>query len=182
MRDWTAFDRTLDRARANGFKVIATLIDQWGNCGSQNQAGAFKDEAWYTTGYTAVDPVGTVSYRNWVAEVVDRYKDELAILAWEPVNEAEVRPSFDGGCSANAGQILRTFMADVTGLIKSIDSNHLVSSGVLGDGNCGAQSTDYKDLHALASIDLCSYHDYRPTDVDAGRRVQRPREAPRAVR
>ena len=31
-RDWTAFDRTLDRARAQGFKVIATLGNHWADC------------------------------------------------------------------------------------------------------------------------------------------------------
>jgi uncharacterized repeat protein (TIGR01451 family) len=159
-RDWTAFDRTLNTMRARGYKVIATLIDQWGNCGSLNPAGAFKDEAWYTTGYTQVDPVGTVSYRDWVAEVVDRYKNDPAVLAWEPVNEPEMRISENGGCSMNAGAKLQAFMTDVTGLIKSIDSNHLVSSGVIGSGQCGAQFTDYAALHTISTIDLCSFHDY----------------------
>ena len=161
-RDWTAFDRTLNTLRARGVKVIATLIDQWGNCGSLDPTGAYKDEAWYATGYTEVDPIGTVSYRDWVAEVVDRYEDDPAILAWEPVNEPEVKPSVNAGCSTNAASILQAFMTDVTGVIRSIDSNHLVSSGVIGGGQCGAQFTEYADLHAIPTIDLCSYHDYGP--------------------
>src|SRR5204863_321543 len=41
-RDWSAFDHTLATARARGVKVIATLIDQWGNCGSA-VPGGYKD-------------------------------------------------------------------------------------------------------------------------------------------
>ena len=47
-RDWTAFDRTLATARAHGYRVVATLIDQWGNCGAANGQGyGYKDAAWY---------------------------------------------------------------------------------------------------------------------------------------
>ena len=43
-RDWTAFDRTLATARSRGYKVVATLIDQWGNCGAANGQGyGYKD-------------------------------------------------------------------------------------------------------------------------------------------
>ena len=51
-------------------------------------------------------------------------------------------------------------MADVGGLIKSIDSNHLVSTGVIGSGQCGASGPEYEALHALAAVDVCSFHDY----------------------
>ena len=34
VRDWTAFDRTLTAAHNHGFRVIATLINQWTGCGA----------------------------------------------------------------------------------------------------------------------------------------------------
>ena len=114
------------------------------------------------------DPSGTVSYRDWVAEVVNRYKDDPTILAWQLVNEAEVKPGRDTGCSTNAAGILKSFAADVSGLVKSIDPNHLVSLGTMGGGQCGAQGSEYEDVHSVPTIDLCEYHDYQPNAAMPG--------------
>jgi mannan endo-1,4-beta-mannosidase len=100
-----------------------------------------------------------------VAQVVSRYRGNPTILAWQMINEAEVKPSRDApDCSANAAAILKSFATDVSGLIKSIDPNHLVSFGTIGGGQCGAQSTEYQDVHSVPTIDLCEYHDYLPHD------------------
>lgn len=176
-RDWTRFDTTLAAARARGFKVIATLVDQWGNCGSLNPTGGFKDEYWYTTGYKLLDPVGTTSYYDYLAEVAARYKNDPTILAWQLVNEAEVRTSETGPCSLNAASILKGFAADASSRIKSIDPNHLVSIGTLGNGNCGASYLEYESLHDLSTVDLCELHDYygpsEPIGGDVFNGVQR---------
>ena len=168
-RDWTAFDRTIATARAHGIRIIATLIDQWGNCGSTNPVGGYKNDAWYTSGYTQIDPVGTVSYRDWTAEVAARYRDDPTILAWQLVNEAEVKPSVDSAtCSANAAGILKSFAIDVSARIKATDANHLISLGTLGTGQCGASGPEYQDVHSVATIDLCEYHDYDATHAMPG--------------
>ena len=44
--------------------------------------------------------------------------------------------------------------------IKATDPNHLVSLGVIGGGQCGAEGGDFELVHASSAIDLCSYHDY----------------------
>jgi mannan endo-1,4-beta-mannosidase len=159
-RDWSAFDHTLSVAAAHGMKVIPTLANQWADC---EPASGYKDETWYRTGYTSPDPGGTVSYRDFVAEVVNRYKDDPTILAWQLMNEAEVKPSMQGACSPDAATVLRSFATDVSGLVKSIDPNHLVSLGTIGGGQCGAQGQDYETLHAIPTIDLCEFHDYDPS-------------------
>jgi mannan endo-1,4-beta-mannosidase len=157
VRDWSAFDHTLAVARSRGFRVIATLTNQFGDCEAPD---GYKDETWYTTGYRALDPAGIVSYRDWVAEVVNHYKDDPTILAWQLVNEAAVQSSPGAACGANAAQILKSFTTDVSGLVKSIDPNHLVSLGTIGTGQCGAEGAEYQDLHDVKTIDLCEYHDY----------------------
>jgi mannan endo-1,4-beta-mannosidase len=161
-RDWSAFDQTLNVARARGIKVIVTLADQWGSCDSGTGApSAYKDETWYVTGYrTSVAPGNLRPYRDWVAEIVKRYRRDPAILAWQLMNEAEVKPALGAECSANAAAILKAWAADVAGLVKSLDSRHLVSLGTMGSGQCGAQYTDYQSLYSLATVDLCEVHDY----------------------
>lgn len=155
-RSWAAFDHTLAVARAHGYKVIVTLANQWGDCERPN---VYRDYDWYAAGYTSPDPSGTVSYRDWVREIVTRYRFSPTILAWQLMNEAELKRS-DGTCPADASTVLKAWAADVSGLIKSIDRFHLVSLGTLGNGPCGTSWHEYKDVHSVPTIDVCEYHDY----------------------
>jgi len=161
-RDWSGFDHTLAVANAHGYKVIATLTNQWPDC---DTAAGFKNESWYAGGYTSPDPGGTVSYRAWAAEIATRYRNSPAVLAWQLVNEAEVKPAPAGPCSANAPALLKSFATDVSAVVKAADPNHLVSLGTLGGGQCGAQGSEYQDVHDVSAIDLCEYHDYNAASV-----------------
>jgi hypothetical protein len=155
-RDWTAFDQTLATAKAHGYRVIVTLANQWADC---DRGYGYKTEQWYRSGYRSPDPAGTVSYRDYVAEIVARYKDDPTILMWQLMNEAEDREGPEGPCASDASTVLESWTADVSGLIKSIDPNHLVSLGTLGGGTCGASYTQYQSLHDLSTIDVCEVHD-----------------------
>ena len=128
-RDWTAFDHTLSVAKAHGVRVIVTLADHWGAC----EDTGIKTEGWYASGYrTTVSDV--VTYRDFVAQVVNRYRNDPTVLMWQMVNEAEVKNT-NGACGSMS--TLRSFAQDIGGLIKSIDSNHIVSLGTMGGGQCG---------------------------------------------
>jgi mannan endo-1,4-beta-mannosidase len=163
VRDWSAFDHTIAVAKAHNVRIIATLADQWGSCDSGPGSVVFKGDDWYTTGYrSTVAPGATTTYRDWVAEIVGRYRNEPTILAWQLMNEAEIRHDITTSCTKNGASILRTWAADVSGVVKSIDTNHLVSLGTLGGGQCGIQDGDYAYVHDLPTIDLCEYHDYLP--------------------
>jgi hypothetical protein len=171
VRDWTAFDHTLAVASAKGVKLIATLGNQWADCdGLNGGAGTYKTDAWYGGGYSSdIDPGMIVTYRAWVAEVVARYRDNPTIMAWEILNEPEVKVSRDGACASNAATLLNSFATDIAGLIKATDANHLVSLGTIGGGQCGSDNANYSTLHGNPNIDLCSVHDYRqPTEPIAG--------------
>ena len=47
-----------------------------------------------------------------------RYKDDPAVLAWQLMNEAEVKPASVGPCAANAPALLKSFAADVSAAVK----------------------------------------------------------------
>jgi len=162
-RDWTAMDHTLAVARAAGFHVIPVLINQWGQCETwSTYADGYKTESWYQGGYKTLptSPGMASTYRDWVREVVSRYKNDPTVLAWQMVNEAEDKAAYGGACNSTAASSLQSFAADIAGLIKSIDANHLVSIGTIGSGQCGSAGTAYKSLYATAGVDLCEYHDY----------------------
>jgi endo-1,4-beta-mannosidase len=171
-RDWTAFDRTLAVARTHGVKVIPVLVDQWGNCeGWPNPEAGYRNEAWYREGYRTrpTGPGLPAAYRDWVAEVVTRYRDDPTVLAWQLVNEAEAGTSLYGDCPESATGSLVAFATDMAGLVKTIDPHHLLSLGSIGSGQCGMEGDAYETVHAVPGIDLCEYHDYdHPTEPVPG--------------
>jgi hypothetical protein len=89
---------------------------------------------------------------------------------WEPVNEPEPAncpAGYVGNacyghqlCPPGAASTLRGFFDRIGGQIKRLDRNHLVASGVIGTGLCGARGSEYADVHASAGIDAATYHDY----------------------
>jgi len=59
-----------------------------------------------------------------------------------------------------SAQAFRHFFDVVGTEIHSLDPNHLVESGILGSGQCGAVGGDYAYVSASPGIDVLSYHDY----------------------
>ena len=158
-RDWRAFDRTLRLAKARGQKVIVVFADQWSACERPSRRWA----SFYASGYRKqVDPGTTRTYRRYVAEVVKRYRDDPTVLMWQLVNEAETARR-NGTCAP--ASVLRDFAADMSSLIKQIDTHHLVSLGTIGGQQCGMRGSGYRAIHAVPGIDVCEVHDYSAPSV-----------------
>ncbi len=173
--DWTGIDRVISTAAKYNQRVIISLSDQAGTCDD----GRWKDMAWYNGGFKQVyNPTGLtpLSYWDFVQLIVTRYKDSPTIAMWELVNEPEsanCMPGYNGtGCyghqscpdSSAAAKSLRYFFDTVGGKIKELDPNHLVESGVIGTGQCGADNWNYQYIHESPGIDIASYHDYGDHD------------------
>ena len=153
-RDWSAFDRTIELARARGMRIIVTLADHWGAC----ERSGVKPVSFYAAGYRrTVDPGNRTTYRRWVAEVVRRYRDDPTVLMWQLMNEAETKRP-DGRCASPT--VLRAFASDMAAVVKAVDPQHLLSLGTIGTGQCGFKGDQYRRLHAIDGIDVCEYHDY----------------------
>jgi endo-1,4-beta-mannosidase len=78
---------------------------------------------------------------------------------WQLMNEAENQVA-DQHPECGSPATLKAWADDVSSVIKSLDSNHLISLGTIGGGQCGAVWNDYETLHSSQNIDLCEYHDY----------------------
>jgi mannan endo-1,4-beta-mannosidase len=169
-RDWSGMDHTLATAKAHGMRVIPVLVNQWGNCeGTPGTDSGYKNDEWYRSRYRSeVTPGTLVPYRDWVTEVVTRYRNDPTILAWQLVNEAEAALAYGGDCPPTATETLVRFATDMANLVKSIDPNHLLSLGTIGSGQCGTRGAQYQTVHAVRGIDLCEYHDYDPTKAIPG--------------
>ena len=70
-------------------------------------------------------------YRNFATALLSRvntitgvsYRDDPTIFAWELINEPRVPQDW-------SGDVLQSWIADVSAHIKSIDPTHLVTTGV----------------------------------------------------
>jgi mannan endo-1,4-beta-mannosidase len=171
--DWGPFDHTVDRVKSAGKKLIVVFGDQDGLFDD----GIVKryESNWYQSGYETVvsnvtsawGAVNTMTYKDFVLTVVDRYKNEPAILMWQLVNEVEPK-RVDGTCdsttNAAAAVFLQAFADDMSSAIKTIDPYHLVSLGTIGTGQCGGGGGAFQTIHEPAGIDLCEMHDYVPNE------------------
>jgi hypothetical protein len=170
-RDWSAFDHTLAVAKAAHVKVMAVLANGWGTCeaptATDTNGVGYRDITWYQHRYwDSVDEGGTVSYRDWVAQVVARYQNDPTILAWQLINEgnagtyvANANGKFPCPDTAAAHEALLGWADDMSSLVKGIDGHHLVSVGTLNN-SCGTWHGANISIAAVAGNDLCDYHDY----------------------
>jgi mannan endo-1,4-beta-mannosidase len=170
--DWSIFDHTISVAAAHGFKVIVTFADQDGTWDDGIRKTI--ESNWYQSGYkTQVSnvastwgAVNTMTYKDFVGTVVNRYKNDSTVLMWQLVNEAEPKNA-DGTCPTatdDAGRdALRAFADDMGAYVKGLDPNHLLSLGSIGSGQCGMSGDRYGYVHASPYIDLLEMHDYVAT-------------------
>jgi mannan endo-1,4-beta-mannosidase len=150
--DFSQLDKLLSLAGDYDIKLVPVLENQWSSC----TAGGYKYDTWYQNGY--LSPYGSypISYKDYVGQIVARYKDDPRILMWQLMNEAEGKDT-SGNSDAQA---LYSFALDMSAYVKSIDRNHLVSLGTMGGGQPGTQGDDYRWIHSIPTIDLLEYHDY----------------------
>ena len=150
--DFSRLDFLIKKANAHSLKLILTLENQWDACTNS----PYKNADWYRGGYKK--PYGSykLSYRDYVDKIVKRYREEPAVMMWQLINEAESKT--DSG-SADPFALL-SFAADISGLIKSLDNEHLVSLGTTGGNLSGTADNAYLYLHALPTIDVVEAHDY----------------------
>lgn len=181
--NFTSLDSILNTFNSYGVKVILVLGNNQHSV--SNDDGALKDLTWWQGGYatqiqSTSSPAQITTYRDWVSQIVNRYKNNDTIAMWQLINEAQAINDDGTGSESSAQSAMQTFTNDVAAMVKSIDSNHLVSLGnVLGfnGGPAGQQWTgseqfqlppttatvpgsDYQLLLANQYLDVGDYHDY----------------------
>lgn len=143
-------DFLIAEAGKRNLRLILSFLDFWGYTGGMQQMRAwYASEDKYT--FFFEDPRTREDYRRFVAHVLLRrnaitgvaYRDDPTIFAWDLANEPNIEPP----------GLMRSWIADMIGFVKSIDPNHLVTSG---RGNTPASNSDF-DVPAL---DFLTWHGY----------------------
>ena len=166
--NWSAFNRVLEYAAADGLRVIPVLVNEWQDCEPTWIPDATpldgKNLGFFDGGYEHPGYGYPLSYLEYAKTVAAHYADDPTIAFWqlgnELMNDTNTTPaSCSAGDESRGAAALRAFADNVTNTIKSVDPHHLVSLGTIGVGQCGLQGDDYATVHA-GSVDLCEYHDY----------------------
>ncbi|KAJ3315955.1 hypothetical protein HDV04_000163 [Boothiomyces sp. JEL0838] len=177
-------DAVLYHANQAGIKLILTLANNWGDFGgidfyvnsfSTNSPRSHSD--FYKNGAVKTQ------FKRWVNHVLTRvntitgvaYKDDPTIFAWELGNEFRCvgsGPLPAGNCGPSD---ITSWIDEMSGYIKTIDTNHMVAIGDEGffdNGHFsgGYSGSPYGDLFrgvndfernaGLPHIDLLSFHAY----------------------
>lgn len=165
-------DYLLDEARKHNIRVVLNLIDNWQEAGGIPQFQEFanlethedffqNENAWKIY----AQHVRTLLLRrNSINGRV--YKDDPVIFSWELINEPRC-----AGCPA---VVLDTWISSMASLVKTIDSNHLLTVGEEGffsnetpqqganpSGNnswAGDQGQNFVSNHADKNIDYAGIH------------------------
>ncbi|KAJ5977446.1 endo-1-4-beta-mannosidase [Penicillium viridicatum] len=116
-------DYVVSTAEKYGIKLIIPFVNSWDDYGGMNAYvnayGGSKTE-WYTN--TKIQSV----YQAYIKAVISRYEKSPAIFAWELANEPR--------CSGCKTDIIANWVAKTSSYIKSLDPNHMVTTGEEGMG------------------------------------------------
>lgn len=141
-------DSVIAEAGKRRLRLVIAFLDFWDYTG-----GAQQMRAWYgsrdKSTFFFSDPRTKRDYRTWVSHVVQRvnpltglaYRDDPTIMAWELMNEGNASPE----------DLRLAWTAEMSAYVKSLDPNHLVSSGYGGD--------KLPDL-MIPTLDFGTWHGY----------------------
>ncbi|KAJ3046444.1 hypothetical protein HK097_000854 [Rhizophlyctis rosea] len=169
------FDYVIEAARRTGIKLIPVFENYWEAYGGidtrlewEGLTGGHPGRAQFFDKTKC--PGCFESYKNYVKYALNRvnhysniaYKDDPAIMAWELMNEPRYQ---DVSAQENkSGTTLRKWVDEMGAFIKSIDSNHLLGTGLeahesaLGFG--GDEGNPFVYIHQSPYIDMTSAHPY----------------------
>jgi mannan endo-1,4-beta-mannosidase len=151
-------DYVVKSAEENGVKLIINFVNNWTDYGGMasyfEYAGITSNAEWY------VSEKAQTQYKAYIKAVVSRYSTSPAIFAWELANEPRCN-----GCDLD---VLTNWVSDSAAYVKSLDSEHMVTTGEEGFGLDGDGSYPYQfgeggDFNATCAdpnIDFCVYHLY----------------------
>ncbi|VYS56955.1 unnamed protein product [Arabidopsis thaliana] len=177
-KTFQGLDFAIAEAKRLGIKMIITFVNNYSDFGGRKQ---YVDWAKNTGQNVSLDddfytnPLVKQYYKNHVKTMVNRvntftkvaYKDEPTIMGWELMNEPQCRAD-------PSGKTLTAWMNEMALYVKSVDSKHLLSTGLEGFyGDSSPQrktslnpvaanvlGTDFIANHKLDAIDFASIHSY----------------------
>ena len=130
----------------------------YGDSPNTNEDGGYNRYVDYCANF-AREQKALDMYYSYIKQIVSRknsvtgryYKDEPSIMAWQLCNEPRA-------FAKENKEAFAKWIAEAAALIKSIDSNHLVSTGSEGYIGCEVDAELCERIHADKNIDYLTIH------------------------
>jgi hypothetical protein len=150
---WSGYDHLITNARNLGIYLVPTLL--WNPAQFSAVVGEQPSDVFQN------GKASNSLFRSFVKELVSRYRNETIILMWEVGNELNlfVKPR----TSYYSLDELRSFIKDTVILIKEVDPNHLIGSGMAApahDINPSFQDAVAEFGSVNDFVDVASVHTY----------------------
>jgi mannan endo-1,4-beta-mannosidase len=144
-------DYIIYKAKKEDIRLVLTLSNNWAHFGGIDEYNRWNNSYDHDDFFRNENTKKI--YSDYVKYVLNRvntltgiaYKDDPTIMMWELMNEPRSNDSY----------AFYKWVDDMAGMIKQIDTNHLVSTG-----SEGSMATDFKMTHASKNIDVASFHLY----------------------
>jgi mannan endo-1,4-beta-mannosidase len=175
-------DYVVAAAGERGLKLVLPLTNNWSDFGGMDQYVGWAGGSYHGDFYT--NPTIRKWFKGWINHLLNhtnsitgiKYKDDPTIMTWELANEPRCKGSggYPAGTDCTVSTITK-WASEMSAYIKSIDRNHLVSSGsegmlcepnkpgAAGDWTRGCSTGEGVDelaISKLPTIDVMSYHLY----------------------
>jgi len=149
-------DYVIAKARDLKLKILLSFLDFWEYTGGVQQM-----RAWYGNedryDFFFRDQRTRKNYIDWVTHILEhtntitgvKYKDDPTIFGWDLMNEPQT----------TSITLMQQWLAEMSAYVKSVDPNHLVSSGSEGFYGGLAGSDPYTEL-AIPTLDFGTWHAY----------------------
>lgn len=179
--------KALDRIHQHGLLAIVVLNDALGSYWVRGDdrfhrhalGHLDKHDYFHQEGYRE-------NYLPFVREAVSAYTSHPGVFAWELGNEYAIHPQ---PAAPEDSEAFLRFVQEVSGLIRMIDPNHLITTGLVNTGHVapndrpGLDRIAYgKRLYSLPNIDFLTVHFYEDNgeeenslpDMEIARQVNKP--------
>ncbi|KAH8902829.1 glycoside hydrolase [Coniochaeta sp. PMI_546] len=167
--DVAPFDKVVNAATKVGIKLVVTLTNNWADYGGMDVYTTNLGFKYHDDFYR--EPVIKSAFKRYVKELVTRYANSPAIMAWELANEP--RCGADGvrnlpRSDSCAPAVLSAWIDEMSTYIKTLDPHHLVTWGGEGEFNgksddwayAGADGGDFDHEISLPNVDFGVFHSY----------------------
>jgi len=168
-KTFIGLDYVIKSAKEHGIYLMLTLVNNWTNYG-----GAKQYVDWSPTAEKKEhdeffsDKNARKYFKAHIKAVLTRvnrftgleYRNDPTIFAWELINEPRVEDEGSGAAFSD-------WLKEMSGYLKSIDSNHLLATGSEGfysgvnDHDWkfnGSKGSDFIRDHSIDSVDLLTFH------------------------
>ncbi|BDA44582.1 probable mannan endo-1,4-beta-mannosidase 1 at N-terminal half [Coccomyxa sp. Obi] len=146
-------DLVLSEASANGVRIILPFVNFWPDLGGmqwyvdQLLGPGHALEEFYTNALVKQ------AYKNYVKKILTRkntitgltYRDDPTFFALELANEPRCNDGYEVSHGLKPGTIIRAWVAEMAAYIRSLDPNHMITTGEEGYLSSGGPGSGWRD-------------------------------------